>query len=63
TRFRTGRTCKNLLEILNREFGTFFKAEFTGEQKEFQATACKFAVEEMIPVAAQCDKTVEVNLP
>lgn len=39
----------------------FFEIELTDEQKEFQATARKFAVEEIIPVAAQYDKTGEVN--
>ncbi|KAM7074658.1 medium-chain specific acyl-CoA dehydrogenase, mitochondrial-like, partial [Ciconia maguari] len=37
--------------------------ELTDEQKEFQATARKFAVEEIIPVAAQYDKTGEYPLP
>ncbi|NXV32729.1 ACADM protein, partial [Rissa tridactyla] len=32
-------------------------------QKEFQAAACKFAVEEIIPVAAQYDKTGEYPFP
>lgn len=44
-------------------FPSFLKIELTDEQKEFQATARKFAVEEIIPVAAQYDKTGEVNLP
>ncbi|KAM6400413.1 LOW QUALITY PROTEIN: medium-chain specific acyl-CoA dehydrogenase, mitochondrial-like [Rhynochetos jubatus] len=39
--------------------GAGFSFELTGEQKEFQATAHKFAVEEIIPVAAQYDKTGE----
>ncbi|XP_072704349.1 medium-chain specific acyl-CoA dehydrogenase, mitochondrial-like isoform X2 [Ciconia boyciana] len=43
--------------------GAGFSFELTDEQKEFQATARKFAVEEIIPVAAQYDKTGEVNLP
>lgn len=49
----------------NVEFMTsfsFFIIELTDEQKEFQATARKFALEEIIPVAAQYDKTGEVNL-
>ncbi|KFV97851.1 hypothetical protein N327_02946, partial [Fulmarus glacialis] len=40
-----------------------FLLELTDEQKEFQATARKFAVEEIIPVAAQYDKTGEYPLP
>lgn len=44
-------------------FSSFLKIELTDEQKEFQATARKFAVEEIIPVAAQYDRTGEVNLP
>ncbi|NXE30264.1 ACADM protein, partial [Ardeotis kori] len=40
-----------------------FSIELTDEQKEFQATARKFAVEEIIPVAAQYDKTGEYPLP
>lgn len=43
-------------------FFFFFIIELTDEQKEFQATARKFALEEIIPVAAQYDKTGEVNL-
>lgn len=43
-------------------FSSCFKIELTDEQKEFQATARKFALEEIIPVAAQYDKTGEVNL-
>ncbi|NXG42916.1 ACADM protein, partial [Psilopogon haemacephalus] len=35
--------------------------ELTEEQKEFQATARKFALEEIIPVAAQYDRTGEGN--
>lgn len=42
-------------------FYVLFLLELTDEQKEFQATARKFAVEEVIPVAAQYDKTGEVN--
>ncbi|XP_076219877.1 medium-chain specific acyl-CoA dehydrogenase, mitochondrial-like isoform X1 [Aptenodytes patagonicus] len=41
--------------------GAGFSFELTDEQKEFQATARKFAVEEIIPVAAQYDKSGEVN--
>ncbi|XP_005235328.1 medium-chain specific acyl-CoA dehydrogenase, mitochondrial isoform X1 [Falco cherrug] len=40
-----------------------FSFELTDEQKEFQATARKFAVEEIIPVAAQYDKTGEYPFP
>ncbi|NXF56167.1 ACADM protein, partial [Oceanites oceanicus] len=40
-----------------------FLIELTDEQKEFQATARKFAVEEIIPIAAQYDKTGEYPLP
>ncbi|KAF1465211.1 Medium-chain specific acyl-CoA dehydrogenase, mitochondrial, partial [Pygoscelis antarcticus] len=40
-----------------------FLIELTDEQKEFQATARKFAVEEIIPVAAQYDKSGEYPLP
>ncbi|NWV18446.1 ACADM protein, partial [Origma solitaria] len=42
---------------------SFFKIELTDEQKEFQATARKFAMEEIIPVAAQYDKTGEYPVP
>uniref|UniRef100_A0A8C4VQN7 Acyl-CoA dehydrogenase medium chain n=1 Tax=Gopherus evgoodei TaxID=1825980 RepID=A0A8C4VQN7_9SAUR len=37
--------------------------ELSDEQKEFQATARKFAREEIIPVAAQYDKTGEYPVP
>lgn len=40
-----------------------FLIELTDEQKEFQATARKFTAEEIIPAAAQYDRTGEVNLP
>ncbi|KAM9239625.1 medium-chain specific acyl-CoA dehydrogenase, mitochondrial isoform 2-T2 [Leptosomus discolor] len=43
--------------------GAGFSFELTDEQKEFQATARKFAVEEIIPVAAQYDKTGEYPFP
>ncbi|XP_064285340.1 medium-chain specific acyl-CoA dehydrogenase, mitochondrial [Passer domesticus] len=43
--------------------GAGFSFELTDEQKEFQATARKFAVEEIIPVAAQYDKTGEYPVP
>lgn len=43
--------------------GTGFNFEFTEQQKEFQATARKFAREEIIPVAAQYDKTGEYPVP
>uniref|UniRef100_A0A2K5N048 Acyl-CoA dehydrogenase medium chain n=1 Tax=Cercocebus atys TaxID=9531 RepID=A0A2K5N048_CERAT len=42
-----------------REPGLGFSFEFTEQQKEFQATARKFAREEIIPVAAEYDKTGE----
>ncbi|NWW82567.1 ACADM protein, partial [Climacteris rufus] len=42
---------------------SFLKIELSDEQKEFQATARKFAVEEIIPVAAQYDKTGEYPVP
>ncbi|NWV60638.1 ACADM protein, partial [Malurus elegans] len=42
---------------------SFSKIELTDEQKEFQATARKFAAEEIIPVAAQYDKTGEYPVP
>ncbi|NXC92277.1 ACADM protein, partial [Cercotrichas coryphoeus] len=41
----------------------FYSTELTDEQKEFQATARKFAVEEIIPVAAQYDRTGEYPVP
>ncbi|NWV32360.1 ACADM protein, partial [Grantiella picta] len=37
--------------------------ELTDEQKEFQATAQKFALEEIIPVAAEYDRTGEYPVP
>ncbi|NXY71654.1 ACADM protein, partial [Glareola pratincola] len=40
-----------------------FLIERADEQKEFQAAAHKFAVEEIIPVAAQHDKTEEYTFP
>ncbi|XP_057571991.1 medium-chain specific acyl-CoA dehydrogenase, mitochondrial [Hippopotamus amphibius kiboko] len=40
-----------------------FNFEFTEQQKEFQATARKFAREEIIPVAAEYDKTGEYPVP
>ncbi|KAI1236936.1 hypothetical protein IHE44_0015197 [Lamprotornis superbus] len=43
--------------------GAGFSFELTDEQKEFQATARKFAVEEIIPVAAQYDRTGEYPVP
>ena len=39
-----------------------FPLEFTEQQKEFQATARKFAREEIIPLAAEYDKTGEVGI-
>ncbi|XP_006831151.1 PREDICTED: medium-chain specific acyl-CoA dehydrogenase, mitochondrial [Chrysochloris asiatica] len=46
-----------------RESGLGFSFEFTEQQKEFQATARKFAREEIIPVAAEYDKTGEYPVP
>ncbi|KAM8805872.1 medium-chain specific acyl-CoA dehydrogenase, mitochondrial [Eudromia elegans] len=43
--------------------GAGFSFELTDEQKEFQATARKFAREEIIPVAAEYDKTGEYPFP
>ncbi|NXS38585.1 ACADM protein, partial [Pomatostomus ruficeps] len=43
--------------------GNGFSFELTDEQKEFQATAQKFTVEEIIPVAAQYDRTGEYPVP
>ncbi|NXP42497.1 ACADM protein, partial [Leiothrix lutea] len=43
--------------------GNGFSFELTDEQKEFQATARKFALEEIIPVAAQYDRTGEYPVP
>ncbi|NWS07021.1 ACADM protein, partial [Motacilla alba] len=40
-----------------------FSTELTDEQKEFQATARKFALEEIIPVAAEYDRTGEYPVP
>uniref|UniRef100_A0A0K8RA35 Putative medium-chain specific acyl-coa dehydrogenase mitochondrial n=1 Tax=Ixodes ricinus TaxID=34613 RepID=A0A0K8RA35_IXORI len=40
-----------------------FSFELTEQQKEFQATARKFAKEEIIPVAAEYDKTGEYPVP
>ncbi|XP_015472179.1 medium-chain specific acyl-CoA dehydrogenase, mitochondrial-like, partial [Parus major] len=44
-------------------FCLIFLTELTDEQKEFQATARKFALEEIIPVAAQYDRTGEYPVP
>ncbi|XP_033081218.1 medium-chain specific acyl-CoA dehydrogenase, mitochondrial isoform X2 [Trachypithecus francoisi] len=46
-----------------REPGLGFSFELTEQQKEFQATARKFAREEIIPVAAEYDKTGEYPMP
>uniref|UniRef100_A0A9L0JHN4 Medium-chain specific acyl-CoA dehydrogenase, mitochondrial n=1 Tax=Equus asinus TaxID=9793 RepID=A0A9L0JHN4_EQUAS len=46
-----------------REPGLGFNFEFTEQQKEFQATARKFAREEIVPVAAEYDKTGEYPVP
>ncbi|XP_029473830.1 medium-chain specific acyl-CoA dehydrogenase, mitochondrial [Rhinatrema bivittatum] len=43
--------------------GLGFSFELTEQQKEFQATARKFAREDIIPVAAQYDKTGEYPVP
>ncbi|KAM6343689.1 LOW QUALITY PROTEIN: medium-chain specific acyl-CoA dehydrogenase, mitochondrial, partial [Alca torda] len=43
--------------------GVGFSFELSDEQEECQATARKFAVEEIIPVAAQYDKTGEYPFP
>uniref|UniRef100_A0A8C3P8L0 Medium-chain specific acyl-CoA dehydrogenase, mitochondrial n=1 Tax=Chrysemys picta bellii TaxID=8478 RepID=A0A8C3P8L0_CHRPI len=43
--------------------GAGFSFELSDEQREFQATARKFAREEIIPVAAQYDKTGEYPVP
>ncbi|XP_033007684.1 medium-chain specific acyl-CoA dehydrogenase, mitochondrial [Lacerta agilis] len=40
-----------------------FSFELTDEQKEFQATARKFAREEILPVAAEYDRTGEYPVP
>uniref|UniRef100_A0ABI7Y212 Medium-chain acyl-CoA dehydrogenase n=1 Tax=Felis catus TaxID=9685 RepID=A0ABI7Y212_FELCA len=48
---------------LQREPGLGFNFELTEQQKEFQATARKFAREEVIPVAAEYDKTGEYPVP
>uniref|UniRef100_A0A8C5V9D3 Medium-chain specific acyl-CoA dehydrogenase, mitochondrial n=1 Tax=Microcebus murinus TaxID=30608 RepID=A0A8C5V9D3_MICMU len=46
-----------------RQPGLGFSFELTEQQKEFQATARKFAREEIIPVAAEYDKTGEYPVP
>ncbi|NWU03842.1 ACADM protein, partial [Urocynchramus pylzowi] len=43
--------------------GNGFSFELTDEQKEFQATARKFALEEIIPAAAEYDRTGEYPVP
>nr|XP_045753352.1 medium-chain specific acyl-CoA dehydrogenase, mitochondrial [Mirounga angustirostris] len=48
---------------LQREPRLGFNFELTEQQKEFQATARKFAREEIIPVAAEYDKTGEYPVP
>uniref|UniRef100_H0WWT0 Medium-chain specific acyl-CoA dehydrogenase, mitochondrial n=1 Tax=Otolemur garnettii TaxID=30611 RepID=H0WWT0_OTOGA len=45
------------------EPGLGYSFDFTEQQKEFQATARKFAREEIIPVAAEYDKTGEYPVP
>ena len=50
------------LIVLFKYFKNNFPLEFTEQQKEFQATARKFAREEIIPVAAEYDKTGEVGI-
>ncbi|XP_031462895.1 medium-chain specific acyl-CoA dehydrogenase, mitochondrial [Phasianus colchicus] len=40
-----------------------FSFELSPQQKEFQATARRFALEEIIPVAAQYDRTGEYPMP
>lgn len=62
-RAQRGSRRKEEVEFLYDYFALFFSTELTDEQKEFQATARKFALEEIIPVAAQYDRTGEVNLP
>ncbi|XP_032460055.1 medium-chain specific acyl-CoA dehydrogenase, mitochondrial isoform X3 [Phocoena sinus] len=49
--------------VQHREPGSGFSFAFTEQQKEFQATARKFAREEIIPVAAEYDKTGEYPVP
>uniref|UniRef100_D6RFD7 Acyl-Coenzyme A dehydrogenase, medium chain n=1 Tax=Mus musculus TaxID=10090 RepID=D6RFD7_MOUSE len=44
------------------EPGLGFSFELTEQQKEFQATARKFAREEIIPVAPEYDKSGEVGI-
>ncbi|XP_006919392.1 LOW QUALITY PROTEIN: medium-chain specific acyl-CoA dehydrogenase, mitochondrial [Pteropus alecto] len=48
---------------LQREPRSGFNFEFTEQQKEFQAAARKFAREEIIPVAADYDKTGKYPVP
>ncbi|NP_999204.1 medium-chain specific acyl-CoA dehydrogenase, mitochondrial precursor [Sus scrofa] len=45
------------------EPGSGFSFKLTEQQKEFQATARKFAREEIIPVAAEYDRTGEYPVP
>uniref|UniRef100_A0A6I8P8Y1 Rab geranylgeranyltransferase subunit beta n=1 Tax=Ornithorhynchus anatinus TaxID=9258 RepID=A0A6I8P8Y1_ORNAN len=45
------------------EAGVGFNFELTEQQKEFQATARKFAREEILPVAAEYDKSGEYPVP
>ncbi|KAM4640761.1 medium-chain specific acyl-CoA dehydrogenase, mitochondrial isoform 1-T1 [Discoglossus pictus] len=49
--------------LSSQQTGLGFNFELTEQQKEFQATARKFAREEIIPVAAQYDKTGEYPVP
>ncbi|KAK2107156.1 hypothetical protein P7K49_016670 [Saguinus oedipus] len=51
---------KDEVDIIGREI-VKFSTELTEQQKEFRATAHKFAREEIIPVAAEYDKTGEVG--
>ncbi|XP_031231783.1 medium-chain specific acyl-CoA dehydrogenase, mitochondrial [Mastomys coucha] len=48
---------------LKQEPGVGFNFELTEQQKEFQATARKFAREEIIPVAPEYDKSGEYPFP
>ncbi|KAM9244389.1 medium-chain specific acyl-CoA dehydrogenase, mitochondrial [Dugong dugon] len=60
---RFDRRSQHTKSAVRREPGLGFSFELSEQQKEFQATARKFAREEIIPVAPEYDKTGEYPLP
>ncbi|XDA70074.1 hypothetical protein R6Z07F_000449 [Ovis aries] len=60
---RFGWRSQHTKTVVQCEPGSGLSFEFTEQQKEFQATAPKFAREEIIPVAAEYDKTGKYPVP